>query len=250
MPLLPNEAAAGSHERREVTKILEQWNGGTADALDRLIPIVFDRIREIARGYANKYKRDGADPTLEPNALANEAFLKLNESHIPVLKNREEFYAYCSRVIRNIAIDYFRGKQADKRGGDVEHVRLGDLLDLSWVKRGNTGSPDDILTLHEVLARLKEKYPRPHQVVDLKFFAELPDEEIADCLNIAVPTVQRDWKFARAWIRREISQTTSKIFEEAKKIDSRPARAMYLETACGGNPSLQKDVELLLKKKA
>lgn len=181
-------------ENQEITRLLEKIGDGDRDALDSLMPVVYDELRKLAAYYL-KSERDGH--TLQPTALVNEAFLRLVQQET-AWQNRNHFFAVAASSMRRILVDYARGRKAEKRGGDGEKVSLEDTF--VFVRE----RPQDFIALDEALNELAVADPRRARVVELRFFAGLNNEEIADLLGVHSNTVLRDWNLARAWLRTRI----------------------------------------------
>lgn len=181
-------------ETREVTRLLQNLNDGKAEAVDELIPLVYAELRRLAAHYL-KNEREGH--TLQPTALVHEAFLKLVEQETQ-WQNRGHFFAMAANLMRRILVDYARGYKAEKRGGDAEKISLDDAF--VFVKE----KPAQMIALDEALEELAKIDLRRSQVVELKFFGGLNNEEIAEVLGVHSNTVLRDWNLARAWLKTQI----------------------------------------------
>lgn len=181
----------------DVTQMLLAWRSGDQDALERLIPIVYDELRRLARGYMRR-EREGQ--TLQPTALVNEAFLRLVKQSQIDWQNRSHFFAIAAQIMRRFLIDRARAKQYEKRGGGAQQVELaeGDAV--------TPGASVDVLALHEAMERLAAVDPRKSRLVELRYFGGLSAEETAEVLGISVITVKREWAKAKAWLYREIRQ--------------------------------------------
>lgn len=179
-----------------VTELLVDWSKGDQKALDKLMPLVYSELRRLAGSYL---RRERQNHTLQPTALVNEAYLKLIDQHRAKWQNRAQFYGVAAQLMRRILVDHARAHQAAKRGGS-------DQQRLSITSAGQLSEkPDtDILALHEALNELSEIDPQQGRIVELKFFGGLSIEETAEVLGVGHATVERDWKMARAWLRRKL----------------------------------------------
>jgi RNA polymerase sigma factor (TIGR02999 family) len=182
--------------RENVTQLLVKWSEGDQKALDNLMPLVYSELRRLASNYL---RRERQNHTLQPTALVNEAYLKLIDQKNARWQNRAQFYGVAAQLMRRILVDHARQHKADKRGGS-------DQQRLSITSAGQLGEkPDmDLLALHEALKELKTFDPQQERIVELKFFGGLSIEETAELLGIGHATVERDWKMARAWLRRKL----------------------------------------------
>lgn len=186
--------------QHEVTQILHEWSGGDRDAPERLMPFVYDELRRLARSFL---ARERAGHTLQPTALVNEAYLRLVDQTRVNWQSRAHFYGVAASMMRRVLIDHARSHAAGKRGGTAIRLSLDDLqIPLEERAAG-------LLALDEALVRLAEVDERKSRVVELRFFAGIGEEEIADLLGVSVRTVLRDWKTARLWLYRELSQDQS-----------------------------------------
>ena len=181
-----------------VTELLERWSAGDKEALKQLMPLVYDELHRLAGAYL---RRERHDHTLQPTALVNEAFLKLVDQHSMRWQNRAQFYGVAAQLMRRILVDHARVHNAAKRDIDRYQVRLDNI--------GGFGKrPDaDLLALHDVLNRLAEIDPEQSRLVELKFFGGLTIEETAEVMHISHATVEREWKIAKAWLKRELTKT-------------------------------------------
>jgi RNA polymerase sigma factor (TIGR02999 family) len=180
-----------------VTELLVSWERGNADALDRLAPLVHGELRRLARRHM---QRELAGHTLQATALINEAYLRLIEPSRVSWQNRAHFFAVASRLMRHILVDHARAKRNWKRGGNLVRVPLTDGVALT------APLSDDVLALHDALTRLAAIDPRRSRVVELRVFGGLTADDTARVLRISVETVMRDWRLARAWLRRELTK--------------------------------------------
>ena len=179
-----------------ISQLLTKWSSGDESALEGLIPLVYDELRRLAKNYLRK-ERPGH--TLQPTALVNEAYLRLADQKSMRWQNRAQFYGIAAQLMRRILVDHVRLKQAEKRGGAQQQR-------LSITAAGEVAAmPDlDVLALHEALEELGAIDPQQARIVELKFFGGLSIEETAEVLGIGHATVERDWKMARAWLRRKL----------------------------------------------
>lgn len=180
----------------EVTGILQEWREGRRGASERLFPIVYDELKRQAR---NHLRRERPDHTLQPTALVHEAYLRMVDQTSLAVENRAHFFAFASRVMRQILVDHAREHKAEKRGGAAQRLSLADV-DLLPQQ-----SAADMLALDDALKKLEKIDERKCQVVDMRFFGGLKEEEIAKVLQVNEKTVRRDWQFAKLWLYRELS---------------------------------------------
>ncbi len=180
----------------EVTRALQALSAGDRSALDRLLPLVYDHLHRVAE---HELRRERVGHTLSPTALVHEAYLKLVQLDRITWEGRSHFFGAAASAMRRILISYARMQKADKRGHGVERVPIEDVVVVARER------PADLLALDEALTRLADLHPRQAQVVELRFFAGLEIEEVADALGVSTPTVKRDWTAARAWLNRELA---------------------------------------------
>lgn len=180
----------------EITDLLLAWNRGDAQALDRIVPLVYEELRRLADRH---FSRERPGHTLEPTALVHEAYVRLIDQKRVTWKNRGHFFAVAAQMMRRILIDHARSRQADKRGGGDEKVTLDDGLGAE-----TPGRAVDVIALDGALTRLKALDARQAQIVDLRFFAGLTIEETADALETSPASVKREFRSAKAWLFREL----------------------------------------------
>lgn len=180
----------------EVTQLLVSWSNGNKAALDRLLPMVYAELRRLARRYMG---RESPGHTLQTSALINEAYLKLIDQRNVQWQNRAHFFAVAAQVMRHILIDHARSRHYAKRGAGARRISLDDTAVLSDERAAELVALDDALTA------LAELDPRKSRIIELRFFGGLSIEETAEILQISPVTVTRDWRAARAWLRREMS---------------------------------------------
>ena len=178
------------------TTLLLAWGRGDETALDQLIPLVHDELRQLARRHMAG-ERPGH--TLQATALVNEAYLRLIEVNQVRWQNRAHFFAMASRVMRRILVDAARARGYQKRGGGAETVSLDEALLVSGEPR------QDLVALDDALNALAAFDLRKSQVVEMRFFGGLRVEETAAALHVSADTVMRDWRLAKAWLVRELS---------------------------------------------
>jgi RNA polymerase sigma-70 factor (ECF subfamily) len=183
----------------DVTRLLRAWGSGDSSALDRLTPLVYAELHRLARRQMAG-EREGH--LLQSSALVNEAYLRLVGESPVDWKDRNHFYAVSARLMRQILIDFARTQNAHKRGRRALHLDLAAVGDLSANSRA------DFLDLDEALTRLATLDPRQAQVVELRFFGGLQNDEIAAVLNVSEPTVTRDWRVARAWLYHALANVS------------------------------------------
>lgn len=184
-----------SSTKHQVTQYLHAWSGGDRDALDALIPLVYAELHRLASGYM-RAERQGH--ILQTTALINEAWMQLSDWQNMEWKSKAHFLGIAARVMRRVLVDIARSREYLKRGGQALQVTLTDAV-------GMTIQPNlDLIALHEALNRLAELSPRQSQVVEMRFFGGMEEDEVAAVLGISVPTVKRDWRLARLWLLNEL----------------------------------------------
>ena len=180
----------------EITRLLQEWAREGEEGLDELLPLVFDELHRLADYHLS---REGSCPTLQPTALVNEAYLRFRRSQVKGFKNRTQFFAFASRVIRSVLVDYARARGAAKRGGQDTHVSLDEAR---GVRRAL--NIDTILALDQALTRLGSTHPRQSRVLELHLFGGLTIPEITEALEQSRATIERDWALGRRRLAREI----------------------------------------------
>lgn len=178
----------------DVTGLLVDWSRGDKEALERLMPLVVDELRHLARSH---FRREPEGHTLQPTALVNEVYLRLTDQRQVQWESRSQFFAFAATLMRRVLVDHAKARRTAKRGGDVRKVSLQDVIGLA--------EPEDVdlLALDDALSTLAEIDPRQSRIVELRFFAGLTHEEIAEVLEVSVSTVKREWRTARLWLYRE-----------------------------------------------
>ena len=181
----------------DVTGLLLEWNEGNDAALEKLTPLVYSELRRIAQA-CMAGERPGH--TLQASALVNEAFLKLIDSRRVQWKNRAHFFAMSAKLMRRILVDFARRKRYQKRDGGLQ-VTLDENVSPT------TDRTRDLVELDDALTALTALNPRVSQVVELRYFGGLTEDETAEALHVSPDTVLRDWKFAKVWLHRELTNT-------------------------------------------
>lgn len=180
----------------ELTQLLRAWGDGVEGALEQLAPLVENELRRLAHRYMS---RERPGQTLQTTALVNEVYLRLIDSQQVTWQNRAHFFAISARMMRRILTDFARSRNYLKRGGGAIQVSWDEALFVSE-------EPDsDIVAIDDALRRLAAVDTRKSQVVELRFFGGLSVEETAEVLKVSQETVMRDWKFAKAWLMRDLS---------------------------------------------
>lgn len=184
---------------QHITRLLLAWRNGKKSALDELMPLVYSELHRLAGHYMRGQK---AGHTLQTTALVNEAYLRLIDSSQVQWQDRQHFFAISAQLMRRILVDSARARQSRKRGGggEVQKIELEEAVQISEEQ------PVDLVALDEALKTLAELSPRQAQIVELKYFGGLSEEEMAGALDVSTRTVRRDWSVARAWLYRELNK--------------------------------------------
>jgi RNA polymerase sigma-70 factor (ECF subfamily) len=180
---------------QELTHFLLAWRQGEKEALNKLIPVIYEELRRIAHSYIRGERRGH---TLQTTALVNEAYLRLLDCSRVNWQNRAHFLAVSAQLMRRILVDYARSRGYQKRGGAMERISLKESQIVSQ------GRDPDLLELDNALQALAVVDARKCQVVELRFFGGLTAEETAEVLGVSPDTVLRDWRLARTWLAREM----------------------------------------------
>jgi RNA polymerase sigma factor (TIGR02999 family) len=184
----------------EITQILKDWSAGDPDAAARLMPLVYEELRSLARNFL---ARERGDHTLQATALVHEAYLRLADQTELNWKDRAHFYGVAARLMRQILVDHARAHNAAKRGGLQTKLTLDEARELPG------DNAVEIVALDSALQNFAQTYPRKSQVVELKFFGGLEAKQIAEVLNVSEKTVLRDWSFAKLWLCRALTQNAA-----------------------------------------
>lgn len=182
-----------------VTQVLHALRDGDSGASERLLPLVYEELRKLAHGYMAS---EPVAQTLQATALVHEAYVRLVGSDNPSWTSRGHFFGAAAQAMRRILVDRARERSALKRGGDRDRVPLSES-----VAGADLGPVDDemLLRLDEAMNSFAREYPRKAEVVMLRYFAGLTNEEVAQCLGVSNATVRNDWTFARAWLFRAMT---------------------------------------------
>lgn len=184
-------------EQGQLTRLIERAFDGDSSARDEVLPHLYDELRVIAHAMR---RRHGADDTLNTTALVHEAYVKMVGNGSFRGGSRGAFFALAAKVMRSVIVDHVRGRNADKRGGDWNRA----FLDHAAAAISASGV--DVVVLDEALERLSDLDQRKARLVELRFFAGLSNEESASVLGVSIPTVERDWRMARAWLHSELAE--------------------------------------------
>lgn len=186
----------GEADSGEVTRLLRRWSRGDRQAIDQLMPLVYDDLRRLARRYLQGERRDH---TLETSALVNESFVRLAGHDQMDWRCRVHFLAIAAKTMRRILVDHARKRRSHKRGGESSRLSL-DEVQLATCER-----PVDVLALEEALQSLAAVDPVRSRIVELRFFGGLTNAEIGEVLEVSLSTVERQWRLARAWLYANLS---------------------------------------------
>ncbi len=188
-----------SEENQRVTQLLHEWSGGSKEALDQLMPVIYDELRKLAGRYLYSERRDH---TLRATALVNEAYVRLVSSEV-TYQDRVHFYAVAARTLRHILVDYAKARRRDKRGGGVENIPIEEAILVG------PESDRGLVELDDALNALAENDPRKARVVELLYFGGLTYDEAAAVLGISRASLHREMKMAKAWLHRELTRSIS-----------------------------------------
>jgi RNA polymerase sigma factor (TIGR02999 family) len=181
--------------REEVTRVLIDWSGGDREAPAKLMPLVYEELRRLAHQYL---QRERADHTLQATGLVHEAYLRLVDQSTTTWQNRAHFFGVAAQLMRRILVDYARSHRAEKRGGGWDKLAFDEAIAPSAERSV------DLVALDDALKDLLALDPRQSQIVELRFFGGLTNEEVGEVLDVSPRTVKREWRMAKAWLRREI----------------------------------------------
>jgi RNA polymerase sigma-70 factor (ECF subfamily) len=186
-----------SSDELDVADTLAQLASGNHGAADRLMPLVYDQLRGLARSMLNQ---ESPGQTLQPTALVNETYLRMADQTRVDWRGKTHFFAIGAKMMRRILVDHARSKKRQKRGGGMHRIPLDDDM------RVTNRSDEDVLAIEAALNKLAELDPRQVQIVELRFFGGLTVDEVAEVLGVSKRTVESDWTMVRAWLRRELTE--------------------------------------------
>jgi RNA polymerase sigma factor (TIGR02999 family) len=186
-------------ERELVTRLLKEWGGGNKEALDELMPVVYQQLRKLA---AICLRAERPDHTMRATALVHEAYLRLVDANVP-WEDRVHFFAVSARLLRRILVDHAKGNKRQKRGGGAETISLDEAVMIGPQTTGG------IIELDAALQRLAALDPRKSEIIELLCFGGLTYDEAAAALKVSPATVHRDLKMAKAWLHRELTQNSA-----------------------------------------
>ena len=192
-----SRAQPADERRRHVTALLLHWSEGDDAAMEELAPLVYGELRRLARG---QMSRERENHVLQATALVNEAFLRLVDIHHVQWRDRTHFFAMAARLMRRILVEHARARTFRKRGGGAPHITFDENL------TSPQSTPHSLVALDDALEALAAVHERKARVVELRHFGGLSVDETADVLDVSAETVMRDWKFAKNWLRRELSR--------------------------------------------
>ena len=182
----------------EISRILQEWSDGGTDVSEKLMPLIYDELRRQASRYM---RRERIGHTLQTTALIHEAYLKLIDKPDVNWQNRAHFFGVAAQVMKRILVDHAKSKRRDKRGGIAENLPLDEARFVI-----SEGKSVDLIALDEALTRFAKFDPQQAKIVELKYFAGMQIEEIAEALRISPTTVKREWNSAKAWLHSEITK--------------------------------------------
>ncbi len=187
---------SGNTAQSQITQLLKQWGEGQSQALDELMPLVYNELKRLARSYL---RRERPDHTLQSAALVNEAYVRLIDQNQVQWQNRAHFFGIAAQMMRRILVDHARSRLADKRGAGAPVLSLDEVVAEAQNQSIN------LLGLDEALTRLEKIDSHQAKIVELRFFSGLSIEETATVLAVSPATLKREWAAARAWLYREVS---------------------------------------------
>jgi RNA polymerase sigma factor (TIGR02999 family) len=185
-----------THPGSHVTQLLQEWSKGNNTVLEELTALVYRELRRLAESHM---RRERPDHTLQPTALIHEAWLRLVDQKQPAWQSRSHFFRFAAHLMRQILVDHAREHKAEKRGGEAERIPLEEAEIFGGER------PADLLALDEALTQLASFDERKAQIVELKFFGGMTEDEVAETLGISVRTLGRELRLAKAWLAQTLS---------------------------------------------
>lgn len=182
-----------------VTKLLEQWNNGDREALDKLMPLIYEELKKMAKRYM---RQQNPAHTLQTTALIHEAYLRMVKQKEKHFENRAHFFGVAAQAMRHILVDYARERHTAKRGGGTRPISLEEAALVTQERAA------EVIALDDALKKLEELSQRQSRVVELRYFGGLSVEETAAVLEVSPDTVMRDWSMAKTWLNRALSPAT------------------------------------------
>ena len=213
--------------RRDATKLLIHAGRGDRKAKEELVLLVYDELRALARKYL---RRERSDHTLDPTALVHEAYMRLVDQRVTHWENRSHFYRIAARMMRRVLVDHARKRLARKRGGAARRRSITRIAELGIEEDA------DLLAIDEALEEFASFDPRKCRIVELRFFAGLSMERVAEALGVSLSTVERDWRMARLWLFKRLKtgrEDGSRLVEEDRR-----ALRRRIGDAAGGEESI------------
>ncbi len=187
------------NQTRQITQMLRKWSGGNREALEDLMPLVYDELHKQAARFLNRERRDH---TLQATALIHETYLKLIDQREVNWESRTHFFAIAANLMRRILVDYARQKHREKRGGDMVKLPLEEAALVVVSKEKSI----DLMALDEALTKLEKIDEQQARIVELRYFSGLSLEETAEALRVSRTTIANDWAMAKAWLHRELTR--------------------------------------------
>lgn len=187
----------------EITRLLKEWSAGDPSALERLMPSVYNELRRMARRYV---KRERAQATLQSTDLVNEVYLRLVDVKNVSWRDRTHFFALSAQAMRRILVDAARARASLKRCGQAARGERSRAADLEQIPDMSSSRDKELIAIDEALEQFAQMDPRKARVIELRFFGGLSVEETAEVLKISPQSVSRDWKIAKAWLKRELGR--------------------------------------------
>ncbi len=182
----------------DITRLLQAWSEGSTEALDQLLPLVFDDLHRLAHYF---FQRESQTHTLQPTALVSEVYVRLRGQEKMNWESRADFFNFSAEVMRHFLVGYARRRKAAKRGGGQEEIPLASIELAAEIDV-------DLVDLHNLLKKLEAIDPRQAKIVELRFFVGLRVEEVAEVLEISESTVKREWRTAKFWLRRRLASVS------------------------------------------